>query len=187
MGHLRASLAALGFFTVLTGLAYPLAITALLHVVAPHEARGSLVVIDGKVVGSSLVGQAFTADHYLHGRPSAAGEQGYDPMRSGGSNLGPTSAALRDRVRAAVQTGGWSPPVPADAVTASASGLDPHVSPANALAQASRIAKARGLPEEKVRRLVANAVEAPTLGFLGEPRVNVLLFNLALDRGTGLR
>jgi K+-transporting ATPase ATPase C chain len=167
--------------TVLLGLVYPLAVTGLALALFPHQARGSLIVDDGRVVGSRLIGQPFSAPGFFHGRPSAAGG-GYDPMASGGSNLGPTSRDLAKRVGAAVAALGGSPsrPVPADLATASGSGLDPHISPAAADLQVARVARARGLSAAAVRRLVQQATEGRQWGFLGEPRVNVLQLNLSL-------
>ena len=175
-------------FTVLVGLLYPLAMTGAAQVLFGHEANGSMVKdANGDVVGSSLIGQSFTAAQYFHPRPSAAGE-GYDPTKSGASNLGPTNPQLLDDVsqRAAAYRAenGLAPgtTVPVDAVTSSGSGLDPHISVANAQLQASRIAKARNLGVEDVRRLIAAHTDGRSLGFLGEPGVNVLELNLALDR-----
>lgn len=171
----------------LTGLAYPLLMTPLAQALFPRQAEGSLVRgAAGEVIGSALIGQAFSIPGYFHGRPSAAGAAGYDAAASSGSNLGPTSLTLRERVKAEIarlrRDNPAAPgPIPAELVAASASGLDPHVSPAAALWQAPRVAAARGLPLERVRELVASHVEPRDLGFLGEPRVNVLALNRALD------
>jgi len=171
--------------TVLTGLIYPLVVTGIALVVFPHQARGSLIVDHGQVAGSELIGQPFTGPGFFHGRVSAsgaAGSTGYDATASSGSNLGPTSRALADRLAASVKDLGEHPgrDIPADLVTASGSGLDPHVSPAAAEFQVARVARERGLSEEAVRRLVRRATEGPQWGFLGEPRVNVLLLNRSL-------
>ena len=169
---------------VLTGLAYPLLVTGIAQVAMPGPADGSLIERDGRAVGSALIGQPFTGAAYFWSRPSATGPVPYDGGASSGSNLGPINPALADRVKAEVErlrTGGASGPVPVDLVTASGSGLDPHVSPAAARYQVARVAAARGLAPARVERLVAEHTEGRQLGFLGEPRVNVLRLNLALD------
>jgi potassium-transporting ATPase KdpC subunit len=173
--------------TVLTGLVYPAAVTAVSQALFPRRAHGSLIFIDGRAVGSVLIGQSFAKPQYFHPRPSAAGADGYDATASSGSNLGPTSRKLVERVRASVaryrdENGGYAGPIPADAVTASASGLDPHISPANARIQLERVARARGVSSSRVAALVEKWTERPWLGFIGEPRVNVLQLNLDLDR-----
>ncbi|HEU4961542.1 MAG TPA: potassium-transporting ATPase subunit KdpC [Sphingomonas sp.] len=169
-------------FAVLLGLAYPALLTAIGQMAFPAQANGSLIRDGNRVVGSSLVGQKFTAPGYFHGRPSAAGK-GYDATASSGSNLGPTSKALVDRVKVDLGMMPHSPksPVPADLVTASASGLDPDISPEAAFWQVDRVAAARGLPADAVRALVARHVREPLLGIIGQPRINVLLLNRALD------
>jgi K+-transporting ATPase ATPase C chain len=171
--------------TLLTGLIYPLAVTGVTQILFPHQANGSLVTAGGKFAGSELIGQTFAKPGYFHSRPSAAGS-GYDGTASGGSNFGPTSQKLTDRVKADVdkfqkENPGHTGPIPADLMTASASGLDPHISPDAAEAQVDRVAKVRGAPADQIRSLVASATESRTMGFLGEPRVNVLKLNLSLD------
>jgi K+-transporting ATPase ATPase C chain len=191
MADFRTTLISLVFFTVLCGLAYPLLITGIGQGVFPRQANGSLVKRDGEVIGSSLVGQNFSGPEYFHPRPSAAGTDGYDGGASSGSNLGPSSAALVERVTEGVATvrevNGLDDDamVPADAVTASASGLDPHISPAYAELQIARIAEERGLEESVVRDLVNDHRDNALLFVAGEPRVNVLLLNLALDELEG--
>jgi len=175
--------------TVLTGLVYPLVVTGLSQVLFPHRANGSLIESNGKVVGSELIGQKFTRPEYFHGRPSAAGD-GYDAANSGGTNFGPTNQALVNRVRDDVkkfrqENPTYSGPIPADLLTTSASGLDPHISPASAFAQVDRVAKARGVAADAVRRTVEQRVEGRQFGIFGEPRVNVLALNLDLDKAFG--
>jgi K+-transporting ATPase ATPase C chain len=195
---IRPAIVVLVALTVITGLVYPLAITGLAKVIFPRQAEGSLIRRDGNVVGSELIGQNFTGDKYFHGRLSAT--QGPDPSdptktvdapynagNSGGSNLGPSNRALIERVQADIDKLKQENPgmaVPVDLVTTSGSGLDPDISPEAALFQVPRIAKARNLPEDRVRQLVADNMEIRLFGLLGEPRVNVLLLNLALDRLT---
>ena len=182
--------------TLITGVAYPFAMTGIAKVVFPSQAAGTLIEQDGKVIGSSLMGQEFTSDKYFHGRPSATTAPDpkdptktvsapYNAANSGGSNLGPTSKALMDRIKTdveALKKENPSAAVPTDLVTTSASGLDPDISPAAALFQVPRIAKARNMPEERLRQLVAQQTQARVLGLLGEPHVNVLLLNMALDQ-----
>lgn len=175
---------------VLTGLAYPLAVTGLAQILFPHRANGSLITEEGRVIGSELIGQGFKSPAYFQSRPSAAGADGYDAANSAGSNLGPTSQKLHDRVVADVarlQAENPKAPgsVPIELVTTSASGFDPHVSPEAALWQVPRVAAARRMSARDVQTLVEARTEARTLGFLGEPRVNVLLLNLDLDRRFG--
>jgi len=172
--------------TMLFGLGYPLAVTGLSQWLFPKQANGSLIVKDGQVVGSRLIGQAFSGDKYFQSRPSAAGN-GYDATASGGSNLGPTNQTLVARVKQDVDK--WhernpGAPIPADLVTASGSGLDPDISPASAAFQVARVAQARGVSEEEVRRVVAKHTQAREFGIFGEPRVNVLELNLDLDTHT---
>ena len=172
--------------TIVLGVLYPLAITGLSQVLFPHQANGSLVTVNGKVVGSELIGQNFSKPEYFQPRPSAAGNDGYDPTASSGSNYGPTNQKLVDRVKASVDkfrkdNPDYTGPLPADLVTASASGLDPHISPDSADVQAARVAKARGVSTDQVSQLIAQFTEGPDLGVLGELRVNVLKLNLALD------
>ncbi|NHZ47036.1 potassium-transporting ATPase subunit KdpC [Nitratidesulfovibrio liaohensis] len=177
--------------------AYPVLVTGAAQALMPHKANGSPVVprggvADGRVTGSDLIGQTFTGAGYFHGRPSAAGDDGYDASASSGSNLGPTSRALAESMQARAtalraENPDWKAPLPPDMVTASASGLDPHISPDGARMQVARVAAARGLPMEKVTELVDAHVEGPQLGLFGEPRVNVLRLNLALDALAGGR
>ena len=182
LSQLRPALLMLVVMTALLGIAYPWAVTGVAPLAFSDQANGSLVEKDGKVIGSSLIGQTFAGEGYFHGRPSAAG-QGYDAAASSGSNLGPTSKALIDRVGGSIatlrKTSGQT--VPIDLVTASGSGLDPDITPAAAAYQVDRVARARGLPAEQVRNLVESQIQGRELGFLGEKRVNVLSLNLALD------
>ena len=194
--ELRPALMMIVLFTIITGLAYPLAMTGVAQVLFPHQANGSLVVVDGKVVGSSLIGQVFSEDRYFQGRPSATVapdpkdssktvDAPYNAANSSGSNLGPTSKALIERVKADVEKRKSENPnskVPTDLVTTSGSGLDPHISPEAALFQVPRVAKARNMPEDRLRQLVEQHIEGRVFWVLGDPRVNVLALNMALDR-----
>jgi K+-transporting ATPase ATPase C chain len=197
--EIRPAIVFIVALTLITGVAYPLAITGIAQVIFPDKAQGSLVERDGRVVGSALIGQEFTSDGYFHGRPSATTAPDpndpaktvaapYNAANSGGSNLGPASKALIERIQGDIEKLKRENPsaqVPADLVTTSGSGLDPDISPEAALFQVSRVAKARNLPESQVRQLVADYTTDRSIGLLGEPRVNVLELNLALDRMAG--
>ncbi len=199
MKHIRPAIVMILAMTVLTGLVYPLAMTGIAQAVFPYQANGSLIQKGGKVIGSALIGQSFTSDKYFHGRPSATTEPDpKDPTKtvptpyaadnSAGSNLGPTSKTLVDRVKADAESmAKQNPdtPIPSDLVTTSASGLDPDITPAGALFQVPRVAKARGLPEDQVKQLVEAHITGRLLGIIGEPHVNVLQLNLALDAMKG--
>jgi K+-transporting ATPase ATPase C chain len=194
--ELRPALVLIVLFTIITGLVYPFVMTGIAQVAFPHQANGSLVLKDGNVIGSELMGQAFTSERYFHGRPSATVapdpndssktiDAPYNAANSAGSNLGPTSKALIERIQGDVEKRKTENPnatVPIDLVTASGSGLDPHISPDAALFQVPRVANARNMPENLVRQLVNEHVEGRVLGIFGEPRVNVLALNMALDR-----
>jgi potassium-transporting ATPase KdpC subunit len=193
--EIRPAIVVLVALTLITGLAYPLAMTGIAGVIFPYQAQGSMIERDGHVVGSALIGQVFTSERYFHGRPSATTAPDpkdatktvpapYNAGNSGGSNLGPSNKALVERVQGdidALRKENASDPIPPDLVTTSASGLDPDISPAAALFQVPRVAKARNMPEDRLRQLVSEHTEARFLGLLGEPRVNVLALNMALD------
>jgi potassium-transporting ATPase KdpC subunit len=194
--EIRPAIVVLVALTLITGLAYPLAMTGIAEVIFPNQAQGSLIERNGTLVGSALIGQQFTSDKYFHGRPSATTAPDpndatktvpapYNASNSGGSNYGPSNKALIDRVQGdidALKKENASQPVPSDLVTTSASGLDPDISPEAALFQVPRVAKARNLPENRIRQLVGESTQARLLGLLGEPHVNVLQLNLALDK-----
>jgi K+-transporting ATPase ATPase C chain len=200
LNQVRPAIVVLITLTLITGLAYPFAVTGIARVLFPHQSQGSLIEREGRVVGSALIGQEFKGDGYFHGRPSATVAPDpndpaktvpapYNAANSGGSNLGPTNKALIERVEEDVKKlrqENESSQVPIDLVTTSASGLDPHISPAAALFQVPRVAKARNLPEDRVRQLVDAHTERRAFGLFGEPRINVLALNLALDRATAL-
>ena len=183
--HLRTSLIYTVVTVVIFGLIYPLVMTGIAQVLFPWQANGSIVYVNGKAVGSAIIGQLWTKPQYFHGRPSAAGK-GYDPTSTGATNLGPTSKKLIDATRATIaelkkENPDATGPVPIDLVTSSSSGIDPDISPEGAYYQAARVAKARGIPVAQVNALIARTIQPRTFGFLGEPRVNVLKLNLALD------
>src|SRR5580704_17078383 len=196
--EIRPAILILVLLTLITGLAYPLAMTEIANAIFPKQAQGSLIERDGKIIGSALIGQEFKSDQYFHGRPSATTAPDpadstksvpapYNAANSGGSNLGPTSKALNDRIKEDVdklKAENPSASVPLDLVTTSASGLDPDISPEGALFQVPRVAKARNMPEDRVRQLVTDNTQGRLAGVLGEPRVNVLALNLALDSAT---
>jgi len=174
------------FATLVLGVIYPLAITGICQALFPNQSNGSLIVKGDRVIGSEIIGQNFTKPEYFHPRPSAAGDKGYDATASGGSNWGPINKKLIDRVNASVDqfrkdNPDYRGPIPADLVTASGSGLDPHISPDSTMAQVARVAQARGVAVDQMQALVAQFTEPPSLGFIGDPRVNVLKLNLALD------
>jgi K+-transporting ATPase ATPase C chain len=180
------------FMTIVLGVVYPLAMTGISQVLFPKQSNGSLIQVGNQVIGSEIIGQNFTKPEYFHPRPSAAGANGYDATSSSGSNLGPTNQKLIDRVRASVEqfrkeSPDYQGPIPADLFTTSASGLDPHISPDSAQAQVARVARARSIQVDQANQLVAQFTEGPDLGLLGEPRVNVLKLNMALDRAAPLK
>lgn len=184
---IRSAATLLILFTLLTGAAYPIAITAITQVLLPAQANGSVIYRDDAVVGSNLIGQSFVSAVYFHPRPSAAGQNGYDAAASSGSNLGPLSVKLNERIAAsltAIKDENLAP-VPADAVTTSGSGLDPHISLANAVRQVERVAVARGVAPEKIQSIVDQVAEQPLFGLFGEPQINVLRINIALDAELG--
>lgn len=190
--EIRPAVVSFLVLTLVTGAAYPLAVTGIAQAVFPHQANGSLIVKNGQAVGSGLIGQSFSDPRYFWGRPSATGPMPYNALASGGSNLGPTNPALLEAVKGRVQAlrdadPGNAAPVPVDLVTASASGLDPHISPAAAEYQVNRVARLRHLPAATVQALVAQHTEGRQFGLLGEPRVNVLTLNLALDNVAAAR
>jgi potassium-transporting ATPase KdpC subunit len=175
------------FLMILLGVGYPLAVTGISQLIFPHQANGSLITKGNQVIGSELIGQNFTKPEYFQPRPSAAGSDGYDPTASGGYNFGPTNQKLIDRVKASVakfhkDNPDYQGPIPADLLTGSGSGLDPDISPASAQVQEARVAKARGISQDQLNQLVSQYTKSPDLGLLGEPRVNVLQLNLALDQ-----
>lgn len=185
LNQLRPALTMIVLFTALLGLGYPLAVTGIAGVVLPSQAKGSIVSVNGEPVGSALIGQSFSSPGYFHGRPSATADTAYNAASSSGTNLGPTSAKLRDMVAAEVDklmSESAALPLPADAVTSSGSGLDPDISPAFARLQIGRVAKARQMPEPQLAALVEAGTDSPAFGLIGEPRVNVLKLNLALDK-----
>ena len=182
--ELKSAILITFILTIITGILYPLAITGIAQTIFHKQANGSLIERDGKVIGSEIIGQNFTKPEYFHPRPS---QNSYDAANSGGSNLGPTNPALADRLKKDAETfrkdnPDYTGPIPADAITASGSGLDPEISPANALAQAARVAKARGSSTDAMQSLVVVNTQQRNLGVLGEPRVNVLKLNMALDQ-----